>query len=224
MRVRGHSHGAVTMEPISYRQEVFRKLVHLSSFWMVVLIALTGRYRWMVAAAFGTAWVLNLLTEHAVARKIPYITPLYRFFFGKMLRDEPHPEQWVISGSPPVFLAAALVTACFPTCAAATALAIMLASDTAAALIGRRFGKIRFANGKSFEGTAAFCLAGWLCCGISAPICGGNGRYFLCGAAGVVFAALAELYEKKLHCDDNLSIPLIAGVFLTAGAYGGGIC
>ena len=69
---------------ISYREECKRKLVHLSSLWMVlVILFLPGR--WSAAILYAVMLVLNLLCEHAYACNVPVIRPLYGAIFGKML-------------------------------------------------------------------------------------------------------------------------------------------
>lgn len=203
------------MQEITYFQEVLRKLIHLSSLWMVAAIMLAKEeYRMALAVIFGTAWILNIVLEHAVACKVPYITPLYYFFFKKMLRKTPEPSDWVISGGPPVWGAAFLVTLLFPTQAAATALAVMLIADTCAALIGRKFGKHKI-NGKSIEGCIAFFLGGAAAFTViaffyPAPTV----TAIICAACGIFLAMLAELFEKQIHIDDNFSIPLTVGLSL----------
>lgn len=203
------------MSQISYFQEILRKLIHLSSLWMVAAIMVCGeKYRIQLAIIFGIAYLLNIILEHAVALKVPYITPLYYFFFKNMLRKEPQPTDWVISGSPPVWCAAFLVTLFFPTQAAATALAVMLIADTCAALIGRRFGKHKI-NGKSVEGCIAFFLGGMIAFAVIALFYPALSKTAIfCGTAGILIAMFAELFEKQIHIDDNLSIPLTVGLTL----------
>ncbi len=205
----------MTAAPIAYRQEVYRKLIHLSSFWMVALIWFFPYPRTLLVCFFSICLILNLLLEHAYANNVPAVRKFYSAFFGRMLRAEVQPGQWVVSGSPPVFAAAALSTLLFPQTVAAVALGVMLIADTAAALIGRRFGKHKLVNGKSAEGFAAFCIAGtglallMLSAGGGLTFCAGVAAFF-----GVFCAALAELFEKQIHLDDNFTIPVITGLFL----------
>ncbi len=204
------------MEQISYFQEFLRKLIHLSSLWMVAVIMLCpDEYRMVLAVIFGTAWILNISIEHAVACQVPYITPVYYFFFKKMLRKTPSPQDWVISGGPPVWGAAFMVTLLFKPQGAATALAVMLIADTCAALVGRRFGKHKI-NGKSIEGCIAFIIGGLAAFGaVSAFYPPLSAAGIIAGTAGILLAMLAELFEKQLHIDDNFSIPLLVGISLS---------
>ncbi len=198
---------------ISYRQEVYRKLIHLSSFWMVALIWFFPYPKMLLVCLFGICLILNLLLEHAYANGNCRIRKIYAFFFGRMLRDQQvQPGQWVVSGAPPVWAAAALSVLLFPVKIAAIALGVMLLADTAAALIGRRFGKHKTVNGKSVEGGAAFCFSG-IALSLAMLAAGSSLTLLTCGAAvaGVILASVAELFEKQLRMDDNFTIPVITG-------------
>ena len=196
------------MAQISYLQEIKRKLVHLSSLWMAAALLLLP---WeFCAILFGVLAVLTVLVEYAYYRKVPIISPCYGFFFGHMLRDYGS-DKFHLSGGAPVLAAACLSALCFEKPYSALAMAVMLLGDTAAALIGRRFGKHRFFNGKSLEGTLAFLATGFLVVLIGFVAFEYPWEVLAGGALGVVAAALLELFNCELHLDDNLSIPLAAG-------------
>ena len=202
-------------ENISYFNEVRRKLVHLSSLWMPTVMLIFAAYRWYLAVFFALLLIGNLLVEHAYASgKNPKLNALYDRFFGGMLRFEVKPGMWVISGGPYVFASAALSLALFVPWIAACGMISMLLGDTAAALIGRRFGRHKTVNGKSYEGVAAFIAAA--CIGIFAvkTIVGVPGV----PVWGIILAAVAgsavELFEKQLKVDDNFSIPVAVGIVL----------
>lgn len=203
---------------ISFRQELLRKGVHLSSLWMAALILFWPGGDRTLFCFFMTCLILNLFCEFAYARRVPVIAPLYGFLFGRMLRKDPAPGDWVVSGSPPVFLAAALTTLLFPRPIAAASLGVMLTADTAAALIGRRFGRHKINGGKSAEGTLAFFVTGTVfACAMLRFANGASWGIFAWAAAGVFLASLAELFQKQLRLDDNLTIPLICGAVMTLG-------
>lgn len=205
---------------ISFRQELLRKGVHLSSLWMAALILFWPGNDRTLFCFFLTCLILNLFCEYAYARRMPVITPIYGFLFGRMLRKDPAPGDWVVSGSPPVFLAAALTTLLFPRYIAAVSLGVMLTADTAAALIGRRFGRHKLNGGKSAEGTLAFFVTGTLFACVVLRIAGElSWRMAAWAAAGVLLASLAELFQKQLRLDDNLTIPLSCGAVMTLGVF-----
>lgn len=203
------------MSAIPYTEEVKRKLVHLSSLWMPVAILLFPQDG--MAWIFGGCLVGSLLVERLRSSRVKWLTPLYDALFGRMLRAEPRPGQWIISGGPYVFAAALAVVLLVPAQVAAASMAVMLCGDTAAALIGRKFGRHPAANGKSLEGCIAFCLAGY----VGAMLFTG-GDYALFLIPGVLGGMLVELYEKQLRVDDNFSIPVTAALLwkLCAGIWG----
>ena len=201
---------------IPYKQEVLRKMVHLSSIWMpAALFYLPAWYgdsgRWFNVIMFGTFAVLNILIEIAVFRNVPFVTPLYKALFGKMARES-EPGKFRFSGAPPMYASACLTALCFEHRVASCAFAILILSDTAAALIGRKWGRHRFSNGKSLEGSLAFLLVG---CVIAVCYClAGDlpGTATAIWLAGVAAACIAEFFNEQIHLDDNFTIPLIFGV------------
>ena len=196
---------------ISYREELKRKAIHLSSLWMVAATLLLPAYlaggRWICCIIFAALLILTLVWEHDYANGGKYLGRLYGILFRKMLRKEVRPGMWIVSGGSFVLAAGVMVNLLFPPAIAAAALAVMLIGDTAAALIGRKFGKHPAPNGKSWEGVAAFVIA----------ISGSAGYFFISGIPAVILAAVAELFEKQLHLDDNFSIPLCTGLILSIG-------
>ena len=98
---------------ISYKEEIKRKLVHLSSLWMVAATLLLPR--WFSCVLFFLLLVLTLVSEHDYANGGPwYLGRLYGKIFGRMLRNEVKPGQWIISGGAPVLAAALMVNVLFP--------------------------------------------------------------------------------------------------------------
>lgn len=200
------------MSDIPFKDELRRKLVHLSSFWMPISMVLLRSFRWYLAVFFGLLALGSVLVEHAFARGNRSVRKLYNIFFHNMLRKEPKPTDWVISGGPPVLAASCAVLVLFPPELAAACMALMLGGDTAAALIGRRFGRIRFANGKSLEGTIAFIVFGALAFGVFFSFGQANCWHVVAASClAAVVGSLAELFEKVIHIDDNFGIPIFAG-------------
>jgi len=194
---------------IPYRQELLRKTVHLSSIWMPV--ALFYLPRLFNVILFGVCAVLNVLIEIAVFRRVPVVTPLYKALFGKMARES-EPGKFRFSGAPPMYASACLTALCFSPRVASCAFAILILSDTAAALIGRKWGRHRFPNGKSAEGSAAFLLVAWtIVCGfcLAGGLSGGATAVWMAAAA---VSCAAEFFNEQIHLDDNFSIPLCFGV------------
>lgn len=94
--------------------------------------------------------------------------------------------------------------------------------DPAAALIGRKFGRLHIAGGRTLEGTTAFVVVGgaatWLLLALYLPhISASQGAVIAVLAA--LCGALAELFAPV---DDNLSIPVVSATagWLTMAAMG----
>lgn len=198
---------------ISYLDEIMRKGIHLSSLWMVVAIILIPQW-YLTAALFAILLAITVVFEHAYACNWPIMASMYGFFFRKMLRKAPAPNAWIVSGGAYVLAAAMLVTILYSPLAAAGGLAVMLTGDAAAALIGRKFGRHKAPNNKSYEGFIAFIIAGAIALTILFAATGAPGKFYLAGFLALLPAAVAELFEKQLHLDDNFSIPLIVGFAL----------
>ena len=75
--------------------------------------------------------------------------------------------------------------------------------DPAAAIIGRRYGRVKLVNGRTLEGTATFVAVGtlvatsWL-----AVVWGMDPALALLGFFGALAGGIAELFSRRV--DDNL--------------------
>ncbi len=154
--------------------------------------------------------------EYGNHRKWPIFTETYGRLFNRILREQETQEKFRFSGAPYVIAAALMVTILFSDVVAMTALSTMLVGDTAAALIGRKYGKHKInQNRKSVEGSLAFWVTSFvilLFFGLlySQPI-----WFYMYGILGITVATFAEIYENRIHIDDNFSIPLVMGLFLS---------
>ena len=207
-------------EPIPYFEEIKRKLIHLSSLWMVCSTIILPRIlpaygRWINLGLLGFCLVTTLVSEHDYANGGKYLGALYGKLFKKMLRADVKPGQWIVSGGAPVLAAALLVNVIFPAPVAAAALAVMLTGDAAAALVGRKFGKRKIVNGKSLEGTVSFIIAGYIFLTLTG-ICNQMPlKFYLTGIVAVITGAVVELFTAQLKLDDNFTIPLSTGAVLS---------
>lgn len=199
---------------ISYRQEVYRKLIHLSSLWMPLLMFLAPRF--FCIAVFGILLLGNIVVEYGSYRKWPFFHDVYTAFFGKMMREKEKVKgKFKLSGSPYVLGGAFLSILLFHREIAVIAMTTMLLGDTAAALIGRKYGKHTFKNKKSWEGTISFFITAYLVhfvlgLAFHLPV-----AFLAVSILSSLAATLVELYEKAIKVDDNLSIPLVVGFILS---------
>lgn len=193
------------MTDVAYRQEIRRKLIHLSTLWMPLLY-------WATDQIF-MLWLLGILSLAMLgfeyARR--HISPVQGWFaqhFASMLRAHEHGRFHMV-GATYTILGGWLTIWLFAKPLALIALFIVVISDSAAALIGRRYGRHKL-HTKSWEGTIAFVVSGMGCVAIVAHQFEGANYWIAC-TAGVITASCVELYAKTWKLDDNLVIPLAFG-------------
>lgn len=187
----------------SYSTELIRKGIHLSSLSIPVVYFFISRPTALsilipITLLFGLSDLARLF--------VPAFGELYRKFFGFLLRrHELNARRRRLNGATYVLLSATLCVWLFPKVIVITAFAILIISDTSAALIGRKFGRHPFL-GKSLEGTTAFFVSGLLVVALAPKIAYLPAEYLI----GVLAAALGAVVEALSGdvIDDNLSIPI----------------
>lgn len=194
------------MTAILYREEMKRKLIHLSSLWIPLLYCVAPRDAMLAALSAITALLLMM----ELARRVD--GPVKTWFdrhFGQMLRA--HEQQtFRLIGATYTLLGAVLAVWLFPKPIAIAALLVEVVSDTAAALVGRRWGKHAL-HTKSVEGTAAFAVSALLCV-LPVYYAWPDGPPLTAYMAGICAATVVELYTGLLKLDDNITIPLAFGI------------
>lgn len=208
-------HKAVSIE-FSYRQEVVRKLIHLSSLWMPAVVYYLDQKS--ALHILGAAFAGVLLFE-IVRKQLSQMGYYTNRLFGFILRAKETAPGFHLTGATYVLAAAIAVTCLFPKPIAITALVIMLVADSAAALVGRRFGKTRILD-KSAEGSVAFLVSALLCVIAIALVAGFHERFALGGLIASVVSTAVELSAGILPFDDNLTITLAAASSMWLVMYG----
>ncbi len=200
-------------QQISYLYEVLRKSIHLSSLWMVVSIGIFPSVLNILLFSFLLFAICFI--EYGNHKKWPLFSETYGRMFNRILREQETQEKFRFSGAPYVIAAALMVTILFSDVVAMTALSVMLVGDTAAALIGRKYGKRKInQNRKSVEGSLAFWIASFVILVFFGLLYSQPIWFYLYGILGITAAMFAEIYENRIRIDDNFSIPLVMGLFL----------
>lgn len=196
---------------IHYRDELIRKLIHLCSLSIPVIYYFIPRST--------AALILGVLTSIALIMDLArYLSPAFgKYFynmFGFMLRKhETDNSKKNLNGATYVLIAAFLGVLIFPKVIFITAFTILIISDTSAALIGRKFGKIKFLR-KSFEGTLAFFISASIVIFFT-PKIGNYGIEYLIGFIAALVGAFVENVSSGI-ADDNISIPFTIGFTMWA--------
>ncbi len=203
-RARSKHGGTITLA-----DELRRKSIHLASIGIPIAY-------YFVPRTASTRILLGVFLVLLIIDLIRLQTPRYRWlvrqFLGDILRGH---ESRDLLASTYLILASLLTLYIVPQKQAAIcALAFMVVGDTAAALVGRRWGRTRF-FGKSLEGSTAFFIscvaAGAIVLQLPPPaehaIPALTWPVML---AGAFFATVFEALPIPL--DDNFSVPLAAGI------------
>jgi len=199
-------HAAAT---IDYRSELVRKAIHLCSLSIPVIYSfITKEMALILLVPVTTAFLVVDLARY-------YFPPVSRLFytvFGWLLRKHEQDERVKrLNGATNVLLSAVLCVLVFPRLVTITAFAILIISDSTAALVGRRFGRRRFFR-KSLEGAAAFLVSAVIVVFVSPKAGAGPMEYLI----GVAAAAAGMVAESASSIDDNIAVPVSVGLVLWA--------
>ena len=196
--------------PISYRAEVVRKAIHLLALVVPLTMAWLGKTGALALLAPTT--VLAFAGDVLRVRSA-WFARLIERIFGFMMRAEEQPPVGgpiTLNGATWVLLSATSLTVVFPIRIAASAFAMFMLSDAAAALVGRRFGRIHWGRSpRTVEGSLAFLVVGL---GIMLLLAPYSGIVFWVGAVSVVAATLAEVPAGPFN--DNLRVPMVAAAVI----------
>ena len=174
-----------------------RKLLHIGSGAIALGYYLTSRETALAVLALMAA---PMLAAEAVRLTTSRGAQIYNRYFGSMTRPA---ESRTLTGASYLLAGAILTVMLFPSIIAIPALLFMSWGDSAAALVGQKYGRLHWVRGKTVEGSLA-CLA--VCLLIVAP----TGLTVQVKIAGAVAATVAELAPWGL-LNDNLAIPLLSG-------------
>jgi len=198
---------------IRYKDELFRKLIHLFSLSIPIVY-------YFISTETATI-ILGILAAIALfidmGRFIhPETGKIFYKMFGFLLREhELDHKKKNLNGATYVLISALISVLIFPKVIFISAFSILIISDSAAALVGRKFGRHKFLS-KSLEGTLTFFVSACIVI-LFTPKVSGFFEEYLIGFIAAFVGAIVENISFKL-VDDNLSIPLSVG-FAMWGLY-----
>lgn len=189
---------------IKYNFEILRKIFHLSSLWIPFLYFYLSTKMMLVILLPLT--IISIIIE--VSRKLsPELNKVINNLIGGIMRDK---EEESISGATYLLIASTISVILFNKEVAILALTVLMISDSFAALIGRKYGKVSFLD-KTLEGSLSFFISGMaVYCFL---VMFGDFTLPLNVSTFAIFSTtIVELFAKKLRLDDNLAIPLSIGL------------
>ncbi|MFH1699993.1 MAG: diacylglycerol/polyprenol kinase family protein [Candidatus Zixiibacteriota bacterium] len=193
-------------EEISLGAEFIRKGIHLFALVIPVGYALvtfqTAVFWVSLSAAVAIFIDISRFRDWKVWKYLSIV-------LMPIIRD--HEVKGGFTGASYILTTALICIIFFPKPIAIAALVFIIIGDTAAALVGRKYGKHKLCRKKSIEGSLA-CLASlavvsFLIPGLPTPI----------GLVGALTATLAEAFCGRL--DDNLFVPISSGLVMLGIMY-----
>ena len=214
------------------REEIFRKLLHLFALAMPAGIYYVPQWgaAWYVPTIILAVVLAGSIIVEKLRRINPAIQEIFYTIVGSMLRKE---EKQRTTGSTWVIGAGFICSIIFrnDTWIAFIVLMLFVLGDAVAALVGMSVGRIKIGK-KSLEGSAAcFCLC-MLFFYVVFPFIPGliplpGGRLPIAvtlatSLAITIFELVPLRITPKLIINDNLAVPVIAGLVLrwTTGVFG----
>lgn len=189
----------------SYGTEIIRKGIHLTSLLIPIVYSFVTK---QTALAILIPVTLLFALSDVARLWVPAVGRWYSRLFGFLLRaHEKNDDGRRLNGATYVLLSATILIIFFPKVIAISAFAILIVSDTSAALVGRRFGRHPFMT-KSIEGSLAFFLSALLVVAAAPKIAHLPEEYVIGGIAALIGAVVEA---SAIGLDDNLSIPLSVG-------------
>ena len=184
-----------------YKEEIVRKLIHMSSLWIPILYLHST-----------TAIMLKILLPLTIGALVieftrkysPLVNGLINKLIGRIMRDS-EKNSSSFAGATHLFIAATLAIAFFNKEIAIFALLILVISDTCAALIGYKLSWIKI-NDKSLTGALSFVISAYAIYYYLTSVYNFD-LPFVQSMIAIISAAIFELFSKKLKIDDNFLIP-----------------
>lgn len=192
-------------EHIPFGREVIRKATHMCSLVVPFSYHLLNLTKHTMLCFMIPAALLMVLIDISRLRRWRVWDSFAVKIGGSIIRK----HEWAgdFTGASYILASFCLTIALYSKPIAIAAIAFIIVGDTFAALIGRRYGKRRFFNGKSIEGSLA-CLVGTVIVAVLAP-----GIALPVALFGALVAAIVEALPFGI--DDNVTVPILSGLVMT---------
>jgi dolichol kinase len=190
-------------------QEIFRKIIHLSSLCYPLFYLFTNNKVWVLVVTGSIFLTVLLIDIFRIFNK--NVNDIFCKYLKFTIRED---EKKGFTGSTYFMCGTFFTILLFPKEIAIVSLCVLVISDTCASVVGISIGRVKLVGNKSLEGTLAFFVSA-----LAVSYCGcvyfGLLPHLLFVAAFVT--TVMELFNKQLRCDDNILIPVgFASVYLFA--------
>ncbi|MBU0552155.1 hypothetical protein KKB55_08735 [Myxococcota bacterium] len=197
--LRGHAVHVPAVRATNYRRSLFHFLAGMGT--LAIILGLPKlAHPWIAGTAMLYAWSME-----GLRRRYPELNRRLMNFYGPMA----HPHEYTRVNSATWYCTALAIISLTPgVLISALGVVVLSVSDPIAGIVGRRWGKHRFANGRSWEGTAAFFGSALLVSLLLLALFADLRLSFslLVAIVGAAVGAFVELNSQRV--DDNLSIPV----------------
>jgi dolichol kinase len=188
------------LKPTNYTRNLFHTAMGLTAVTLYHFFLTQRQALWILGAIFSLAALLE------ISRR--FSSRWNNFLVDHIFRRVSRPsERYRVNSSTLYVLALLLITALFPKLAVEAAILLLGIGDPVASIFGQRFGKKKLFRDKSYAGTIAFFVAGFVSTTPLLLLSGVSLGYGLLSAVIIsLVGAVTELLSSRI--DDNFSIPL----------------
>tara|TARA_Y100000996_G_C22548607_1_gene652850 strand:- start:1766 stop:2347 length:582 start_codon:yes stop_codon:yes gene_type:complete len=192
------------MSILSFKQELLRKGIHACN--SIIAFSLFFLDQKDVLLIVAISAILIVVFDFLRIYTKP-VQRIYNFLFKEVTRDF---ESHRLTGASYVMIGALIVLSIFESRICIPALLIMSFSDSAAAIIGKKYGKTKIFN-KTLEGSLAFLLTSFVIVIFFIPDID-----FTFSIIAIIASTIVELVPKS-NLDDNLLIPIVSAFIISLG-------
>ena len=181
---------------LNYKNEIFRKLIHLTSLFIPILYIYTD-YTFFIFFLFIISFIILIINKNYNIYFSKYT--VFKYFISDVIRKYENNNLW---GATYLIIGFLFISIIFDKNIAITSMIITSISDSLAAIVGIKYGKIRIFNNKSIEGFYVFLIATFSILYILITL---NIIYLLFIS---ILISISELLTPTKY--DNLIIPIIS--------------
>lgn len=192
-------------DQITYTSEIQRKSIHIVSMLIPIIYFFIDTKTALLILFPMT--IITILIDVSLYYSESFRKLAYPLLGGMLRPHERHRTSLVLNGASWVMIAACITIAVFPKSLAIIGYSIVILSDIAAALIGRKYGTTPFLD-KSLQGSMAFFFVSLFVSAIWTVVFDFTFHFFAITVIGSLIATVAEASTTRLKLDDNLAVPL----------------